>query len=121
MKKPSVRAMAVAGIAFGAVLAPAAPAWAASVGCTLGNGAYSCSTGYVAASSRITISVLGTSGGKTVTCIAYDPNVVERGRVSNSSPTTARSVPFNVPNNRHRLVCTRTVTTGGGWGQLYNF
>ncbi|MFF5259074.1 hypothetical protein ACFY4C_09010 [Actinomadura viridis] len=120
MKKPSVRALAVAGIACGAVLAPAAPAWAAQVGCIIPEGAYSCSTGYVAASSRITISVTGTRYSKTVTCTAYDPNVNIRGKVSNSS-TVAKSVAFSVPYNQHRLVCTRTVTTGGGGGQLYNF
>jgi hypothetical protein len=121
MRKPSVRALMMAGIAAGAILVPAAPASAAEVGCVIEDGAYSCSTDYVAASSKITLSVLGTSDGKTVTCYVYDPYVNIRLQLSNSSPSVVKTESKSVPYNKHRLLCVRSVTSGGGSGRLYNF
>ncbi|MER6826237.1 hypothetical protein ABT352_09645 [Streptosporangium sp. NPDC000563] len=109
----------MAGILVGITMMPASPASAASASCGIPEGGYGCSTGYLAASSKIALTTRGTNNYKTVTCRAIDPGGTTRATLSNSSPN-ATSKNFTVPNNRYFLSCTRTVTTGGGGGALYN-
>lgn len=100
--------------------APSAPALAAtSASCVITSG-YSCSTGYINASSKVTLKVNGSTSG-TVTCRVFDSGGNEVASLSNSSSTVQAGRQFAVPYATHFVSCVRPGTYGGGGGALYNW
>lgn len=103
-----------------AILLPASPAAAASKGCAIPSGNYSCTSERLSVSSRFVISVLSGARNGPVTCRAYDSGGTQRGSVSNSSSSVLKSQPFTGPSGSYFLTCVGSNGNGGGNGSITN-
>ena len=103
-----------------ATVVPAAPAAAATtLSCNL-VGRTTCSTGFVDATSRVTLGVLNGSS-IPITCYAIPPGGPAVVHLTGNSAQVKRTKAFDVPYNSYQLYCVRTDIDNGGHGTIWNF